>query len=93
MFSQVPVNITLRRGGSGEVVHTFDVNSDEVTFNGRVVTFSLEGLLEADATNYYIIVPAGAITNVSVVPEPFAGLEQMSSWNFTTQDDGVHLNW
>jgi large repetitive protein len=81
--------IALRRGDDASVVKAFDVNSEDVTFTGRVVTFSLEGLLEADATDYYIIVPEGAITNISQAPEAFAGLEQMSSWNFTTQDDGV----
>jgi large repetitive protein len=81
-------SITLRRADDASVVHSFDVNTGEVTFNGRVVTFSLEGLLEANSTEYYIIVPSAAITNISEVPEPFAGLEQITSWTFTTQDDG-----
>jgi methionine-rich copper-binding protein CopC len=80
--------ITLRRGVDGTVVHSFDVTSSEVEFNGKTVSFDISSYLEADATAYYIIVPAGAITNTSTTPEAFAGLEQTTSWNFTTQADG-----
>ncbi len=78
--------ITLRLGGDGSVVHAFDVTSEEVVFDSTMVYFSLEGLLDI-ATDYYIIVPEGAITNISEQPKVFAGLEQMSSWNFTTTAD------
>ena len=81
--------ITLRRGSDASVVHSFDVNSEEVEFNGKTVSFDISSYLEADATEYYIIVPAGAITNTSTSPEPFTGLEQTYHWNFTTQGDGV----
>jgi large repetitive protein len=81
--------ITLRRGSDASIVHSFDVNSSEVEFNGKTVSFDISSYLEADATEYYIIVPAGAITNTSTTPEVFTGLEQTYNWNFTTQADGV----
>jgi large repetitive protein len=81
--------ITLRRGVDGTVVHSFDVNSSAVKFEGKTVSFDISSYLEANATAYYIIVPKTAISNTSFTPEYFAGLEQTTSWNFTTQGDGA----
>lgn len=81
--------IRLHLNDGATVVHEFDVNSDEVVFEGNVVSFDLTGYLEDQAVEYYIIVPSGAITNISSDPEAFPGLLQTYSWNFTTKEDGA----
>ncbi len=81
--------IDLRRGDNASLVHSFDVNSSEVVFDGNEVSFDLEGIIEGNTTDYYIIVPEGAITNISQTPESFPGLEQTYEWNFTTGEDFV----
>ncbi len=82
-------SIQLRKGVDASIVHSFNVNSNEVVFDGNTVTFDLSPYLEGESTAYYIIVPQGAITNISSDPESFAGLEQTTSWNFTTRQDGI----
>lgn len=77
--------IRLHLNDGATVVHEFDVNSEEVVFDSTTVSFDLSGYLDTD-TEYYIIVPAGVITNISSEPEAFAGLVQTYSWNFTTTD-------
>ena len=80
------INLYLNDGAT--TVHSFDVNSDAVTFDGVTVSFDLSGHLEDQTTEYYIIVPDGAITNVSSSPQPFPGLEQTYDWRFSTVEDG-----
>ena len=81
--------IELHKAGGGAEYDTFDVNSDAVVFDGMTVSIDLAGYLEDQTTGYYIIVPAGAITNVSTDPEPYAGLVQTTDWTFSTVADGT----
>ncbi|MGQ8336531.1 Ig-like domain-containing protein [Sunxiuqinia sp. A32] len=95
MIFDVPVQagsgmIELHINDGATIVHTFDVTSDEVMFDLDTVRFDLSAYLEDMATEYYIIVPEGAIMNMSSTsPMAFAGYEQTYDWNFSTVSDAT----
>ena len=80
--------IELHQAGDGAIVHSYDVATD-VVFDGPMASIDLAGYITDQTSEYYIIVPDGAITNISSTPEAFPGLEQTSDWNFSTVADGT----
>jgi len=63
-----------------------EVDVTKAVVNGMTLTFNVSKGLEAN-TDYYVIVPAGAITNTEVTKDPFAGILNIYTWNFTTATD------
>lgn len=77
--------IAVRKSVDGTLVEEVDVANTMIS--GNTLTFKLTTLL-ADNTAYYVIVPAGAVTNTEVTNDPFKGILNTYTWNFTT---GVYV--
>lgn len=67
---------------NGVIFDTIPVNSPRVTVDGHWVT--INPIDFAELTNYYIIVPEGAIKDAT--GNGFIGILQPGLWNFTTGD-------
>jgi methionine-rich copper-binding protein CopC len=79
--------------GSGMIAvrHTDGSLFDEISVantvvNAKTLTINLTKALEAN-TGYYVIVPAAAVTNTEITKDPFAGIINTYTWNFTTSTD------
>ncbi|HAH22891.1 MAG TPA: hypothetical protein DCL77_03875, partial [Prolixibacteraceae bacterium] len=68
----------------GSVVLDFDVKGPDVTIANNVVTVALPKL--GESKQYYVIVPATAIRNITYTPEYFAGITVPYDWKFNTGD-------
>jgi hypothetical protein len=64
------------------------VDVTAATAAGMTLTFGLTTNLDVN-TEYYVIVPEGAVTNTEATKEPFAGILDTYTWNFTTADVAV----
>jgi len=58
----------------------------DAVVNGMTLTIKLTKALMAHK-EYYVIVPAGAVTNTEITKDPFAGILNTYTWNFTTATD------
>ena len=76
--------IAIRYSLDGTLFEAVDVTT--ATVEGAVLTFSLSQAME-DLTSYYVIVPEGAITNTEITADPFAGILNTFTWNFSTGTD------
>lgn len=76
-------NIQLH-AADGSLVLNFDVKGTDVTFAGDVVKVALPTL--AESKEYYVIVPATAVRNVTYTPEYFGGITVPYNWKFNTGD-------
>lgn len=74
-------NITIRKFSNNSVVQTFNVNDPAITVNNGAMAFVPNPALDTN-THYYINIDAGAITDVNGTA--FAGINDNSTWNFTT---------
>jgi methionine-rich copper-binding protein CopC len=69
--------------GSGNVVETIAVTSDRVTGTGTD-TITIKPTDDLDgSTDYYVMIADGAIVDTS--GNPYAGIDNDSTWNFTTE--------
>jgi hypothetical protein len=73
--------IDIRKSVDGSLVESVDVTTGMIS--GNMLTFELMNMLE-DNMDYYVIVPKGAVTNTEVTKDPFAGILNVYTWNFTT---------
>jgi hypothetical protein len=78
--------IAVRYAADGTLFEEVDVTT--ATVNGSTLTFNLSSDLDFN-TAFYVIVPAGAVTNTEVTADPFAGILNTYTWNFTTADGTV----
>ncbi len=76
--------IAVRHSVDGTLFEEVDVTATTIT--GMTLTFSLSKDL-ADYTGYYVIVPQGAVTNTEATKDPFAGILNVYTWNFSTVSD------
>jgi len=63
-----------------------DVNVSTAVINGKTLTFKVTKALDSN-TAFYVLVPAGAITNTAVTKDSFAGIVNVYTWNFATSTD------
>jgi hypothetical protein len=63
-----------------------DVNVSAAVISGKTLTFKVTKALDAN-TAFYVLVPASAVTNTAVTKDPFAGIVNVYTWNFTTSTD------
>ena len=63
-----------------------EVQAKDALVNGMTLTINLTQSLMAHK-EYYVIVPAGAVTNTEITKDPFAGILNTYTWNFTTATD------
>jgi hypothetical protein len=78
--------IAVRYSADGTLFEEVDVTA--ATAAGMTLTFGLTTNLDVN-TEYYVIVPEGAVTNTEATKEPFAGILDTYTWNFTTADVAV----
>ncbi len=76
--------ISVRYAVDGKVFE--DVNVSAATINGMALTFKVTKPLDAN-TAYYVIIPAGAVTNTEVTKDVYAGINNVYTWNFATSTD------
>ncbi|MCB8928643.1 MAG: ExeM/NucH family extracellular endonuclease [Ardenticatenaceae bacterium] len=80
-------NITLHQTSDDAVVATFDVTADisllTTTVTNDTVAFTPGSALATD-TEYYVLIPAGALQDVATTPNDFAGITATTAWSFTT---------
>lgn len=69
---------------SDEAVASIDVTSEQVTISGDTVTINPTADLES-LTSYYIQMASGVIVDTS--DNPYAGISDETTWNFTTADE------
>lgn len=79
-------SITVRHKSDASVFATLDVA--DAMIDGSVLTFTLPEVLEK-STDYYVLVPAGIVTNTEVTLDPYAGINNTYDWTFTTGNDEV----
>ena len=79
-------NITVRDKVSGAIVS--QVSIADATIEGSVVTFRFPNAL-AKNQSYYVLVPAGAVTNTEITKDNFGGIINTYDWAFTTGSDEV----
>lgn len=79
-------NITIRRANDDSVVEIIDVTTSAVTVNLGTVTINPSANL-ALATEYYVLIDAGAIEDVS--GNDFAGISSTAAWSFTTTTPAI----
>lgn len=72
-------NIEIKRTSDNSIVETITLPSAQVTVVGQVVTINPSVILDCN-TEYYVNVPASAITGVPA----FVGITNMTDWSFTT---------
>ena len=72
------------RNADGSLVE--EVQAKDALVNGMTLTINLTQSLMAHK-EYYVIVPAGAVTNTEITKDPFAGILNTYTWNFTTATD------
>jgi Ca2+-binding RTX toxin-like protein len=77
--------ITILRAEDDAVVATIDVTSGAVTIDGATATIALPANLLAE-TDYYVQIASGAFTDGV---NPFFGINDKTSWNFSTEADLV----
>ncbi|MCB1810171.1 MAG: DUF11 domain-containing protein [Candidatus Competibacteraceae bacterium] len=81
-------NITIKRVSDDGVAATFDVMTD-VSFTTDTAEFTVPTALD-DATEYYVSIPAGAITDSN--GNAFAGFTDNATWSFTTRSFAADLS-
>ncbi|UJF34522.1 Ig-like domain-containing protein [Paenibacillus hexagrammi] len=75
--------VTIYNKADDSMVASYDADdTSKVTLNGSTVTIMNSGLEEKSA--YYVIVDAGAFTDLS--GNPYAGLSAKTDWTFTVAD-------
>jgi len=75
-------NILIKDASDNSTVQTIDVTTSVVSISGAVVTINPPTNLSR-GKNYYIQIPATAFTDMS--SNAYAGIADMTSWNFTTR--------
>lgn len=75
-------SMELRLASNNSLVESFDVTSS-VQFSGVQASMTPSSPLSS-LTDYYIVIPAGSITDAS--GNPFQGITGVTDWNFTTMD-------
>ena len=71
-------------GSTGVLVETISTtDATKVVVNGNVVSIDRSEVLKYNA-KYYVIVEAGAFTNIASEKKPFAGITTTLGWSFTT---------
>ncbi|MFV1965145.1 MAG: cadherin-like domain-containing protein, partial [Pirellulaceae bacterium] len=76
-------NIVLKKSSDNSVVETISVGSSRVTVSGRTATIDPATTL-AGSTGYYVQVASGAFEDLT--GNGFAGINNSTTWNFTTDD-------
>ena len=75
-------DITIHLLSDNSITQTIPITSTAVTISGTQVTID-PPLTLTWGISYYVNIPAGAILDL-VTGDPFAGITDTSSWNFTT---------
>ncbi len=79
--------ITVRHKSDGSIYSQVEASdAARVVITGSMVTFSLPMPLEKN-TAYYVLIPAGAITNTELSKDAFAGISDTYQWTFMTGTD------
>lgn len=61
------------------------VDIAEASISGQIATFTIGSVLIQDGRSYYVNLEAGIVTDLS--GNPFSGINNNSTWTFTTEDD------
>ncbi|MGB1130707.1 MAG: Ig-like domain-containing protein, partial [Haloferula sp.] len=77
-------NITLDHlSGGTDVVIDVTAHGGQLSVAGNVLTINPASDLEA-GVGYAVLIDAGAVTDNAGTPNPFAGISDTTTWNFTT---------
>ena len=75
--------IEIKQTGTDSVVESIDVSSSLVTLSAASATITPSVTLES-ATEYYVLIAAGAFTETGAALLPFGGITDTTSWSFKT---------
>jgi len=73
--------ITLHDASDNSVLQSFDVTTDVVFFNDQILFYPTVNL--APGGNYYIQIPATAVTDTAPALNAFDGILDTTTWNFS----------
>ncbi len=77
-------SISLRNKVTGVEFTSVDIAAATIT--GSVLSFNFPVVLEKNVA-YYVIIPAGLVTNTEVTKDPYAGISNTYDWTFATGND------
>ena len=81
--------ISIRHKTDGSIYTEVNVtDASNVSITGTLLTFSLPIALEKN-TSYYVLIPAGAVTNTEITKDVYAGIDNTYEWTFSTGSDDV----
>ncbi len=75
-------NIIIKQASDDSTVETIDVTTEKVSISGATITIDPD-VTFAEGTGYYVQIDAGTFTDNA--GNNFAGINDTSSWNFTTR--------
>lgn len=84
-FADLTKSATIYRSSSNSPVVSYAMNNSRVTISNNVLTINASNHDLALDTEYYMLIEAGAVKNVSN-DALFAGISSASVWNFRTTD-------
>lgn len=82
-FADLTKTATIYRSSSNSPVISYAMNNSRVTISNNVLTINASNHELAIDTEYYMLIEAGAVKNVSN-DALFAGISSASTWNFRT---------
>lgn len=90
-------SIELRRASDDALVESFDVTMPkQVSLGTNSITndtvFFASGLLHDTNTDYYVLVPPGALLDGASTGNEFRGISDTSTWRFTTTSAAAELS-
>lgn len=81
--------ISIRHKTDGSIYTEVNVtDASNVSITGTLLTFSLPIALEKN-TSYYVLIPAGVVTNTEITKDVYAGIDNTYEWTFSTGSDDV----
>ncbi len=74
-------NITIKKSSDGSTLEVIDVTNSSVSIVGGVVTINPENNILPPASEFYVNIDAGALTDNA--GNPYAGITNATDWSFT----------
>jgi photosystem II stability/assembly factor-like uncharacterized protein len=74
-------NITIKKSSDDSTIETIDVGSSQISVSGNEMTLNLSSAL-LNGSTFYVQIDAGAIEDLA--GNPFSGIADATTWNFTT---------
>ncbi|MCW2277547.1 Ig-like domain-containing protein [Heliophilum fasciatum] len=78
--------IAIYKASNDELLESITLEDARVTVNDKVVTINPDNTME-DLTEYYVKIEAGAF--IDGANNPYGGIADKTSWNFTTGDENA----